>query len=138
MREASLRKVAEMVPTKLPPADQPLRDRLRALFNAVEQLGSGKESSAYSRELREQEQRRAAELYRELDRVLGFVAATGTYVAERPSQERMLDVLGRMERELFPRERCGDRAARWGGRRAGQRAARYSEYVTDSAGSYRA
>jgi hypothetical protein len=139
VREALLKHVAEMVPCKLPPPDQPLRDRLRALFNAVEQLGSPGDGSGYSRELLEQQQRRAAELFRELDRVLGFVAATGTYVSERPSQERMLDVLGRMERELFHRERF------WGPRRAlvivGEPvdvSTRYAEYQADKRGTVQA
>ena len=135
LREAIIRKVADALGMKTPAPELPLRDRLRSLFNAVEQLTDAADDSAYARQLREREAKRGADLYRELDRLLIFVATSGRYVTERPCQERFADVLGRLEREVLGREKI------WGPRRAlvlvGEPidiAARYEEYLADKRG----
>ena len=106
MRETLIARVASSLGVKVPRADQPLRDRLRDLFNALDRVAEEPgQDSAYSRELTREQEGMMARLYRELDRVLGFVAVSEDYVLARPMQERFCDVLGRLEREVLGRER---------------------------------
>lgn len=107
MRELLIGRVASGLNIPVPRMDLSLRDRLRALFNALDQVGSGLDSgsSAYSRHLKREHEQRAELAYRELDRLLGFVAASEDYVLKRPTQERFCDLLGRLEREILGRER---------------------------------
>ena len=106
LRELLLSRVATSLGVKPPRADQPLRDRLRDLFNALDRVADEpSEGSAYSKELAREQEQLMAGLYRELDRVLGFVAVSEGYARERPVQERFCDVLGRLEREVLGRER---------------------------------
>jgi Acyltransferase len=85
------------------PAALPLPDQMRAMFNAV---------AAYADEFAEtpgdygqrQHARRleaAHLLLRDLWRLQNFLVVTDGYVAERMTAERFLDVLGRLEVEVF-------------------------------------
>jgi 1-acyl-sn-glycerol-3-phosphate acyltransferase len=106
MRELLIARVATGLGVKVPRPDQPLRDRLRDLFNALDRVADEPgDGSVYSRELAREQERMMAGLYRELDRVLGFVAVSEDYALGRPVQERFCDVLGRLEREVLGRER---------------------------------
>jgi 1-acyl-sn-glycerol-3-phosphate acyltransferase len=106
LRELLITRVATSLGVKVPRADQPLRDRLRDLFNALDHVAEEPgDASAYSRELAREQEGLMAGLYRELDRVLGFVSVSDDYVLVRPAQERFCDVLGRLEREVLGRER---------------------------------
>ncbi len=106
LRELLINRVASSLGVKAPRADQPLRDRLRDLFNALDRVADEpNEGSAYSKDLAREQERLMAGLYRELDRVLGFVSVSEDYALGRPVQERFCDVLGRLEREVLGRER---------------------------------
>jgi hypothetical protein len=106
LRELLITRVATSLGVKVPRTDQPLRDRLRDLFNALDHVADEpNDGSAYSKDLAREQERLMAGLYRELDRVLGFVSVSEGYALGRPVQERFCDVLGRLEREVLGRER---------------------------------
>jgi hypothetical protein len=81
----------------------PLRNRIRKLFTAANAVihAPAVRGGAYAQELDRRRRERAAKLRKELRRVLEFVAMTGDYSALVPTQERVLDVLGRLELEVF-------------------------------------
>lgn len=111
LRETMLARAAEGLNSALPPAVDgegrvvPLRNRIRKLFIAANAIihASPESGGKYARELDERRRRRAGKLRKELRRVLEFVAMTGDYSAEVQTQERFLDVLGRLELEVFGR-----------------------------------
>jgi 1-acyl-sn-glycerol-3-phosphate acyltransferase len=96
-----------------PRFDKSLLKRIRDLFNTIDHIVySEPEGPEYEQQLHRQRQEKARELYNDLWRVLYFVALHDGYVRETLSAERFLDVLGRLEREVFGRIRC------WGPRKA--------------------
>jgi hypothetical protein len=109
LRETMLRRVAEGLATELPPGIDragrvvPLRNRIRKLFTAANAIihAPDEKGGRYALELDERRRRRAGKLRKELRRVLEFVAMTGDYSSEVQTQERFLDVLGRLELEVF-------------------------------------
>lgn len=85
---------------------QPLLDRIRTLFNAVDSLVYEEvQGSEYERELRRHRREEARALYEDLWRVLRFVATYDGYVRETHTAERFLEILGRLEWEVFGQER---------------------------------
>lgn len=112
MKELVLSRVAEALGVSLHP-DQPLLWRIRDLFNAFDRIAhSDPEGSDYEGHLQQQRQQEAQALYDDLWRVLYFVAVYDGYVRETLTTERFLDVLGRLELEVFSRKRI------WGPRKA--------------------
>lgn len=96
-----------------PTAKQPLIDRIRAAFIAVDRVVEQESAaSEYEQRLTLEQQHAARELYHDLWRALRFVAIYDGYVAESLNVERFLDVLGLLELEVFKRLRI------WGPRRA--------------------
>jgi hypothetical protein len=91
------------------PAALPLPDQMRAMFNAV--TGYAEEFADTPGDYgRRQHARRLAAahlLLRDLWRLQNFLAVTDGYVAERMTAERFLDVLGRLEVEVFGAVRHG-------------------------------
>ncbi|HEU4342510.1 MAG TPA: 1-acyl-sn-glycerol-3-phosphate acyltransferase [Candidatus Binatia bacterium] len=86
-------------------SEQPLLDRIRDLFNAVDRITySEAAGSEYERQLHRDRQEKARGLYDDLWRVLRFVALYDGYVREALTAERFLDVLGLLELELFGRK----------------------------------
>jgi hypothetical protein len=118
-------------------SSQPLRDRVRSLFNAIDQVYyADMEDSAYAERIGKAREEEAEALNRDLWRVLNFVGVQGDYVASHPSAERFLDTLGRLEQEVFNKHRV------WGPRKAVVRAGEplnlskhYADYLRDKRGT---
>jgi 1-acyl-sn-glycerol-3-phosphate acyltransferase len=119
LRETILQRCAEGLNAPVPSATDaaggavPLRNRIRKLFTAANQIIHAEDApeGAYAQELDERRRDRARKLRGELRRVLEFVAMTGDYSAAVQTQERFMDVLGRLEMEVFGKLRfIGPRA----------------------------
>jgi len=95
------------------PAGQPLLDRVRTLFNAVDHIiFEDPVASDYERQLAVERQQAAQNLYNDLWRLLKFVAIYDGYVQESMTVERFMDVLGLLEAEVLQQRRV------WGPRKA--------------------
>jgi hypothetical protein len=82
-----------------------LPDKMRALINRLSGVtpeGSPAES-AYQQRLLDEEAERARPLIRDLQRLANWVAVRDGYVAENPTQERIVDTLWRLESEVLGR-----------------------------------
>lgn len=141
LRETMLARCAEGLGAPLPPAQDsageavPLRNRIRKLFTAANAIIHAPHvaEGEYAKELDQRRRRRGEKLRRELRRVLEFVAMTGDYSAEVQTQERFLDVLGRLELEVFGKLRfMPPRAVAVAAGEPLDLAARYTDYLTDS------
>ena len=96
-----------------PRPEQPLLERTRNLFNSLDRIVySEPEAPEYERQLHHRRQQEIRMLYDDLSQVLRFVALYDGYVRETLTAERFLDVLGRLELEVF-----GKRTI-WGSRKA--------------------
>ncbi len=85
-------------------SERPLVDRIRSLFNEIERWSYEEiEESEYLRERRQQRQEKARVLYDDLMRVLQMAALHEGYVGETQSAERFLEVIGRLELEVYRR-----------------------------------
>ncbi|MFQ5794343.1 MAG: 1-acyl-sn-glycerol-3-phosphate acyltransferase [Candidatus Bipolaricaulia bacterium] len=112
VREVILSRVEEVLGVFTRP-EQPMLWRIRDLFNAFDRINYGEsEGPEYERELYEDRQQEAQTFYDDLVRVLHFVAIYDGYVRETMTAERFLDVLGRIEVEVFKKRRV------WGPRKA--------------------
>lgn len=112
MKELALSRMERQLGVK-PRGGQELLDRVRALFNKVDRIAFDEHAeSEYERELLWERQKEAAVLYDELWRVLHLVAIYDGYVRETLTVERFLDVLGKLEMEVFKTRRI------WGPRKA--------------------
>jgi hypothetical protein len=83
-------------------------DRLRAVYNVYHDLtyeDRDELPSEYQRGLRRQSAVAARPLYAEWNRLHNFIAIRGDYVLQGPTQERFLEVLGRLETEVLGRNR---------------------------------
>ncbi len=120
-------------------AAQPLRERIRALFNAIDaELGRAlaEGEHAYAERLSHSRQAELEQLSRELWRVMHFIAVQGDYVARQPSPERYLDAIGRLETEVFGKSRLrGPRAARVSVGQPLDLREWYAQYKTDKRGA---
>lgn len=107
LRELVLKRAAEALGIALPPADQPLRNRLRKIIVAAKRISHTPptQGAAYARRLYRRTCAHTALLQRELARVVEFVSLTGTYGYDVPTVENYLDVLGRLELEVLGRRR---------------------------------
>ncbi|MBI2302584.1 MAG: 1-acyl-sn-glycerol-3-phosphate acyltransferase [Armatimonadetes bacterium] len=103
-KELVLARAAAELNVKLHP-EQPVLDRVRVLFNAAERLAcEAPPASDYGRALHQRRQEEVFGLYDDLWRVLRFVATHDGYVRETMTAERFLEVIGRMEWEVFGQE----------------------------------
>jgi 1-acyl-sn-glycerol-3-phosphate acyltransferase len=103
-KEHVLSRVAREVGVSRSPG-APISDQMRALFNAVYDF-AGEFEDAPGEYGRRQHARRlmaARPLLADLRRLQNFLAVTDGYVAEQMTGERFLDVIGRLEREVFGR-----------------------------------
>ena len=84
-------------PTVLP------RTRVRALKNLIdaEVYREMEEIPAYERQIHEQRLEKFQEFYPDLNRLFNFIAIYDGYVGEDQSPERFLEVITRLEREVF-------------------------------------
>ncbi len=112
MKEVIVREIEDQLDLT-PRANQDLLDRIRACFTAVDTIvNSPTEALAYAEKLQQEHRQTARELYDDLWRVLQFVAIYEGYVRELTTVERLMDVLGLLEMEVFGERRM------WGPRRA--------------------
>lgn len=88
--------------------------RVRALKNIVdsEVYRDIDQMTAYERKIHEEQLQKFQQFYPDLDRLINFIAITDGYVAEEPSPERYLEVIFRLEKEVFGKGKlCGPRVA---------------------------
>ena len=88
--------------------------RTRALKNMVDAqvYREVEQMTEYERKIHEEQLQKFQQFYPDLERMINFISITDGYVAEEPSQERFLDVILRLEREVFGRsEMRGPRVA---------------------------
>jgi 1-acyl-sn-glycerol-3-phosphate acyltransferase len=107
LKELIVAQVAEKLGVDLP-SGQPLHGRMRALYNTIERIAQGEPAaSEYERKLQEREQKEARRLARELDRVMEFIALSVSDDDDENviSPESFLDVVGRLEVEVFNRRK---------------------------------
>lgn len=79
------------------------RARIRSLKNLIdaEIYRETEELSAYERQIHEQRLEKFQEFYPDLNRLINFIAIYDGYVGETQSPERFLEVITRIEREVF-------------------------------------
>ena len=79
------------------------RARIRALKNLIdaEVYRETEEIPAYERQIHEQRLEKFQEFYPDLNRLFNFIAIYDGYVGETRSPERFLEVITRIEREVF-------------------------------------
>ena len=79
------------------------RTRVRALKNLIdaEVYREMEEIPAYERQIHEQRLEKFQEFYPDLNRLFNFIAIYDGYVGENRSPERFLEVITRLEREVF-------------------------------------
>ena len=77
--------------------------RVRALKNLVdaEVYKDIEQMTEYERKIHEEQLQKFQQFYPDLDRLINFIAISDGYVAEAPSAERFLEVIIRLEREVF-------------------------------------
>ncbi len=85
------------------PANGDVLARIRTLKNLVdaEVYRDIEQMAGYERKIHEQQLQKFQLFYLDLDRLINFIAISDGYVAEEPSPERYLDVITRLEREVF-------------------------------------
>jgi len=101
-RRKLMDRVARAVETKVDTRQSPA-DQLHLLYNDLKTwVGVLPETpSEYDRVLYRRRVEIAAPLFYDLQRLQNFIALTGDYVRQEPTAERFLEVLGRLEKELF-------------------------------------
>ncbi|PIZ36705.1 MAG: hypothetical protein COY42_25035 [Armatimonadetes bacterium CG_4_10_14_0_8_um_filter_66_14] len=104
LKEHVLSTVAAALGVRVPAAE-PFPDRLRAVFNALQQVLHAEVSglSAYEGRLLAQRQAEAWALREDLLRLRNFMAISDSYVREAASAERFLEVASLLEAEVFGR-----------------------------------
>ena len=77
--------------------------RVRALKNLVdaEIYKDVEQMTAYEQKIHEELLQKFQQFYPDLERLINFIAISDGYVAKAPSQERFLEVIIRLEREVF-------------------------------------
>lgn len=112
LKETIIKRVADALGVSVR-GELPLRDRIRDLFNHLDRIVYVEPSgSEYDKKLHEEMQDKTKPLYEDLWRVDHLISVTDHYVSETLTPERFLDVLGRIEVEVFGSHRM------WGPRRA--------------------
>lgn len=104
LKGVMLKSVATFLNVDLPDNDNVL-EWIRILRNHLDDFVYADESigSAYEKRLHEQKSAQYRGFYRDLDRVVNFIAIYDGYLRESMSQERFADVLNRFETEVFGR-----------------------------------
>ena len=84
-------------------ADGDVLTRVRVMKNIVdaEIYKDIDEMTEYERKIHEELLQKFQQFYPDLNRLVNFIAISDGYVAEAPSAERFLDVITRLEREVF-------------------------------------
>lgn len=102
LRKAALAKVATQMQVELPSGQREL-EHVRILRNTVDDFiyAEQREGSQYEKKVREEEAERIKACYRDLGRVVNFIAIYDGYVSEHATQERCADVIDRLETEIM-------------------------------------
>jgi hypothetical protein len=79
----------------------PLGDRIRAVINGLDRMVIAEDASEFTRSVMRKRHAETLPLYRDLERAGRFLATGAQYVADSPTDERYLEVIERLEEELF-------------------------------------
>jgi 1-acyl-sn-glycerol-3-phosphate acyltransferase len=79
----------------------PLGDRIRAVVNGLDRMVIAEDASAFTKRTMRRRHEETMPLYRDLERAGRFLATGARYIADHPSDERYLEVISRIEEELF-------------------------------------
>lgn len=102
LRQTVLHRAATYLGIELP-AGQSTLSQVRVLRNAIDEeiYEDEKEASGYQRQLHEEKEKTIRAFYKDLDRVVNFIAIYDGYFTERMSQERFAEIVDRFETEVF-------------------------------------
>jgi 1-acyl-sn-glycerol-3-phosphate acyltransferase len=102
VRQAILSRVAAAIGVSLNPTDGPADQLHRLMFALRSWVGhAAPDQNDYDELLYRRKMQVAGPLFDDIYRLQNFIAMTGDYVASQPSAERFLEVLGRLEKEVF-------------------------------------
>ncbi len=103
VKEAVLKAMAEVLDVDLPPLKSSYLDWVRVLRNGMDDFiyGDTKDMSAYERQIHEERAHKVRNYYRDLDRVVGFIAIYDGYLVPPATQERIANVIEMLEGEVF-------------------------------------
>ena len=84
-------------------SDEDILTRIRALKNIVDSeiYRDVDQMTAYERKIHDEQLQKFQQFYPDLERLTNFIAITDGYVAEEHSAERYLEVIFRLEKEVF-------------------------------------
>lgn len=101
VKDRALEAMAEVLNINLPKARH--LDQVRVLRNAMDDFiyGDHDDLPSYQRKIYEEKAEKIRHFYRDLDRVVSFIAIYDGYLTPPVSQERMLSVLELLETEIF-------------------------------------
>lgn len=103
VREAIIGRVSDALGISREASETPLPDRMRRLYNEVYAVIGAEEDveTVYDARLASEERHRVQPMLDDLKRLANWVAVRDTYVAQKPSVERYIDTLRRMEVEVL-------------------------------------
>jgi len=78
-----------------------LGDRIREIINALDRMTFANDASEFTKATMRRRHQETMPLYKDMERAGRFLATGAQYVAERPTDERFLEVISRLEEELF-------------------------------------
>jgi hypothetical protein len=79
----------------------PLGDRVREIVNALDRMTFEEDASEFTKQTMRRRHEETLPLYRDMERAGRFLATGAHYVAQSPTDERFLEVISRLEEELF-------------------------------------
>lgn len=103
VKERSLRSMAKVLEIDLPPLKNTYLDWVRILRNTMDDFiyGDTKQMSDYERKMHDERTAQIKQYYRDLDRIVGFIAIYDGYLAPPATQERIANVVEMLEGEVF-------------------------------------
>lgn len=103
LKEHALRAMAEVLDVELPPLKNTYLDWVRVLRNAMDDFiyGDTKSMSDYERKVHDERAAQIKRFYRDLDRIVGFIALYDGYLSPPATQERIANVVEMLEAEVF-------------------------------------
>ncbi|MBI1924321.1 1-acyl-sn-glycerol-3-phosphate acyltransferase [Candidatus Poribacteria bacterium] len=106
LREHILSQIEDFMEIVPQPESTPLK-RVRTIRNRIDEevYREVDEMTAYEKEIHEQRLDTFRQFYIDLNRVINFIAIYDGYVREKPSPERFLEVIARLEIEVFGRSK---------------------------------
>jgi hypothetical protein len=103
VKERSLRSMAEVLEVDLPPIKNTHLDWVRILRNTMDDFiyGDTRQLSEYERKVHTERTAQIRQFYRDLDRIVGFIAIYDGYLNPPSTQERIANVIEMLEAEVF-------------------------------------